>query len=200
MKNGITLRNNYIQKGSEIQYGETKTYTEDAIKYPKLYEKQNESGIDIEIEGKTEEEIKNLLKKDGIGVSDNGYNSPTDETSAQAKNSLTVKQTYYNSYIWSSEHFKSKELYDILFEEGGYVLASRYTLCGQYSAYFGLSIVTNSYVPFGQSLFVSDRTKLDGAPIYHIRPIVTLGPDIVITPVENPDGSSTENMHQISKK
>ena len=198
MKNGITLRNNYIQQESEIPYGETKTYTGDAMKYPKLYAKQNESGIDIEIEGKTEEEIKESLKKDGIGVSDNGYNSPTSETSAQAKNNLTVKQTYY--YSWSSQHFKSKELYDILFGEGGYVLASRYTLCRQNCASFGLYIVTNSYVPYGQSLFESNRTNLDGSPIYRIRPIVTIGPDIQITPVENPDGSSTENMHQISKK
>ena len=33
-----------------------------------------------------------------------------------------------------------------------------------------------------------------------IRPIVTLGPDIEITLVDYPNGNSTENMHQISKK
>ena len=52
---------------------------------------------------------------------------------------------------------------------------------------------------FGSGMLNSDEhtSYSVGEPI---RPIVTLGPDIQITPVDNPDGSSTENMHQISKK
>ena len=77
-----------------------------------------------------------------------------------------------------------------------YWLYSRYAKCYSTSAIFGLRFVNNSNLD-GYGMFNSDGLAY-GSPC-RLRPVVSLGSDIQITPVENADGSTPSNMHQISK-
>ena len=170
-----------------VKYGETKTYGSGYNQYPKLYAQEIGSGINTE-----------TVKTDGIDVSADWYSSPTTEDSSTAEEGLTVTQTYYQFENIPSSYFDDQEFYDMIFNTGfsGYWLASRYADCSSTYADFGLRIVSIS--------------ALSGIPIVHsygnangnrmyLRPVVSLGTDIQITPVENADGSSPSNMHQISK-
>ena len=149
-------------------------------KYPNIYAKENGSGINTE-----------SVKTDGIGISEDGYTSPTKETSSKADN-LTVTQSYY--YLSSpSSYFDNSEAYDVIF--GTYWLASRCVNCDLSYALFGLMSVGNSYLN-GNNVYVSRGAtyRYD----YCVRPVVSLGPDMEITACEGENSSS--NMHQISKK
>lgn len=179
---GIAVKDAY--NNGTAMYGESKTYTENSS-YPLLYAKENGSGINTDV-----------IKTNGIGISDEGYTTSTEETSTKA-DSLTVTQSYYGGTQQSS-YFDNSEAYDIFFNSGTkYWLASRYTSC--YSDYvsFGWRYVDNSNI-YGGGMFNSYNTPVSFG--FCIRPVVTLGVDIEITAVENADGNSTENMHQIRKK
>ena len=183
---GRIERDGYINSSSGTKYGETKTYGSGSNQYPKLYAKENGSGINTE-----------TVKEDGIDVNTDGYDSPikTEDTS-MAEEGLTVTQTYYG---WDNKpsYFDNSEVYDMVFNTGTcYWLASRYAECYSPSAHFGLRLVDSSYL-YGYGMFYSDG-KTYGTN-NRLRPIVSLEPNIKITPAENADGSSTTNMHQISK-
>lgn len=115
---GIAARDAYNNEG--VTYGKTKTYTGSYTNYPNLYAQENGSGIDTTV-----------TKTDGIGVSDDGYTSPTDETSTKATN-LTVTQ---NLYILSmpANYFKdnngSSSIVRDMLCNTSYYLASRYAAC-----------------------------------------------------------------------
>lgn len=193
---GISARDAY-NSGTAI-YGNTKTYTGSNTNYPKLYAKENGSGIDLT--GETEEERREQVKKNGIEVSEEGYSSPTEETSSKANSSLTVTQSYYYFNNTPASYFKdydgsNSRVRDMIFGTGTYYwLASRYAGCYSANAYFGLRFVSSSDLN-GSNMFnsggnvSSDRNR--------VRPVVSLGSDIKITACEG-ENSST-NMHQISK-
>ena len=184
---GITARDEYNKNSSSgAQYGKTKTYGSVNNQYPELYARENGSGINTE-----------TVKEDGIDVNADGYDSPTIEDSSTAEEGLTVTQTYY--YMGSSSsYFDDQEFYDMVFNTGSsYWLASRFAHCSSTYADFGLRYVNNSDLG-GNIMFDSYGNTL--GTLYRLRPVVSLGSDIQITPVENADGSSPENMHQISKK
>ncbi len=173
---GIMARNTY--NNGVLTYGKAKTYTGDNTNYPNLYAQENGSGIN------TEE-----TKKDGISSSENGYTSPTTQTSTKA-NSLTVTQSYYS--VNNIAYFDNSEVYDILFNTGfHYWLASRYANCFSINVAFGLRSTSGPFLVF------DSNGGVIGNAFYHIRPVVSLDSDIQITIVKNPDGSSIENMHQI---
>ena len=88
---GLENIHSYTPYGG-VKWGQTKTYTL-GLYYPGLYEYENGSGIDLENINDPNTET----KLDGISQSSGYYDSPTQETYRQAKKSLTVKQTYYES-------------------------------------------------------------------------------------------------------
>ena len=167
-----------------VQYGKTKTYGINN-QYPNLYAQENGSGINTE-----------AVKTDGIDVNTEGYSTPVQEDSSTANDGLTVTQTYYYM-IGQSTYFDDQGIYNMIFGTGSYYwLASRYTSCNSTYANFGLRHVNNSALD-GLNMFNSNG---DADSRYsYLRPVVSLGTDIQITPVENADGSSPSNMHQISK-
>ena len=185
---GKADRDGYINSESEskTKYGETETYGSGNNQYPILYAQENGSGINT-----------TTVKTDGIDVNEDGYDSPTTEDSSTAEEGLTVTQTCYYFSNTPSSYFDDQEFYDMVFNTGkNYWLSSRYAKCYSTSAIFGLRFVNNSNLD-GYGMFNSD------GPAYgttcRLRPVVSLGADIPITPVENADGSSPSNMHQISK-
>ena len=115
------------------QYGKTQKYTGDYANYPRLYINEKGRGINTEV-----------VNTNGIGGSDNGYTSPTGETSNKASFGLTVTQTYYYFSNTPANYFKdydgnSSTVRDMLFNtETDYWLASRFTYCYTYLAGFGL--------------------------------------------------------------
>ena len=169
-------------------YRDSKTYTGNNANYPLLYAKENGSGINT-----TE------TKTDGIGVNDDGYTSPTTETSTKV-NSLTVTQNHYIFSNTPANYFKdnngnSSIVRDMLFNTGTrYWLASRFASCNSTYASFGLRAVNASDLN-GNRMFYSNGTTYSND--YRVRPVVSLGSNIEIIACEG-DNSST-NMHQISK-
>ena len=183
---GKATRDAYTQNSSGTKYGKTKTYGSGSNEYPNLYAQENGSGINTEI-----------VKKDGIDVNADWYSSPTIEDSSTANKGLTVTQTYYGWSSTPSSYFNDQEFYDMVFgTESSYWLASRYAGCYSPHADFGLRAVSYSELS-GNGMFIS----YGDAPSNNscLRPVVSLGSDIQITPVENADGSTPSNMHQISK-
>ena len=183
---GVAERDAYSYASGLPTYGNTRKYTENK-QYPILYAQENGSGIN------TEE-----VKTDGIDVNADGYNSPTTQTSNIAEEKLTVTQTYYHFDSTLSSYFDNSGVHEMIFGTGtDYWLASRYALCFFQDAAFGIHCVKNSNLSKNHVFYTTSRGDNNYS---FLRPIVSLGSDIQITPVENADGSSTTNMHQISKQ
>ena len=181
---GITARDEYNKdSNSGTQYGNTKTYTGRYTKYPNLYAQENGSGINTE-----------TVKKNGIDVNADGYDSPTAEDSSTADGGLTVTQTYYNMSSPSS-YFDDQEFYKLVFGTNSYYwLASRYAGGYSPSALFGLRDVYDSDLGGNYMFYSYGYADSNGR---YLRPVVSLGSDIQITPCTGENSSS--NMHQISK-
>ena len=181
---GKAERDKYTNSDSGTQYGHTKTYGSGYNQYPNLYAEEKGSGINTE-----------TVKEDGIDVNADGYKEPTTtEDSSTAEGGLTVTQTYY--YMSSlSSYFDDQEFYDLIFNTGSYYwLASRYATCSSPYANFGLRYVSDSDLS-GNGMFSS--IGYTGSYDRYLRPVVSLGSDIQITPCTGENSSS--NMHQISK-
>ena len=188
---GIARRDAYVQSSSGTQYGNTKTYTNYKM-YPNLYVQENGSGINLT--GDTEEERKEQTKKDGIGVSDDGYTSPTTETSSETY-SLTVTQSYYGFSRVQSSYFDDSRAYNVIFgTEANYWLASRCVVCISSHGGFSLRSIENSNYNYYEMLLTNGTMGSQGV---RVRPVVSLGSDIKITACEGKNSST--NMHQISK-
>ena len=184
---GIAARDAYKNSDSGIQYGNTKTYGSGNNQYPNLYAKENGSGINT-----------TAVKTDGIDVNADEYSEPTEEDASTAEEGLTVTQSYYGWSNTPSNYFNDQEFYDLVFGTNSYYwLASRCARCDSTWAGFGLRGVSVSNL-IGCFMFYSSGNANDDNR--YLRPVVSLGADIQITPVENADGSTPSNMHQISKK
>ncbi len=183
---GIAAKDAYVQYYA--QYGKTKTYTGSNANYPNLYAKEKGSGIDT-----TE------VKASGIEVSDNGYTSPTTETSSKVT-SLTVTQTFYVFSNTPANYFKDynesgSTVRDILFNTGtAYWLASRCVNCSSPGVNFCLRCVSGATLG-GGGVFDSNGTTFN--PACRLRPVVSLGSNIKIEACEGENNST--NMHEISK-
>ena len=79
--------------------------------YPNLYAQENGSGINTTI-----------TKTDGIERSESYYSTPTTETSSQAKNGLTITNTYYYLEVNKANY---GEVAKVLNDSNGYWIASR---------------------------------------------------------------------------
>ena len=96
---GITARNGYY--GSSVQYGKTKTYTDNYSYYPLLYDGQKGAGVNVtEADAKTIAQPNTDAGNDPYEESVETTSPITDKTYKKADNSvLTVTQTYYNISI-----------------------------------------------------------------------------------------------------
>lgn len=160
-----------------------KTYTPVYGRYPKLYARENGSGI-----GTTN------VKKDGIERSDSYYTQPTTETTSEAGNNrLTVTQTNYESQM-SSSNYKSEELFNLIHCGEGYWLASRCVGTYVYDVWFALRGVFDKILT-GVSLIRSEAVYEHGRYANGIRPVVKLPEDIKFIG----GNGSADNAWKISK-
>ena len=151
------------QTNNTVKYKKARSY------YPILAGYENGIGIDTDV------------KTDGIGLSEenvkvnNTQLIPTEQTSTQATNNLTVKQTYYNISINSTNYGAGAKA---LSNSTGYWVASRYVDCNSSDAYFGLRYAYTC--TDGISMFYSYNNY--GGINLSLRPVVSLRSDVLITP------------------
>ncbi len=195
---GENTKNTYVNVESKLQYGQTKTYgqigseTENNTYYPNLYAKENTSGINT-----------TTTKQDGIDNSENGYTSPTSDTSTLA-DSLTVTQTfYYFKTTPANSCFDNSILYDMVFNPSTqYFLASRFSSCFDLSASFGLFRVNNGNLSAAYIFSSGSGTSAGNSSNYsgRLRPVVTVNIDQILpctgTAADGKD-KTIEHMHQI---
>ena len=199
---GIAARNaNKGYNNNSIQYGTTRKYTGNYIKYPALYAQEKYSGVDVSdvaggtqiITGSVDATAQGKMNPNGKSGSDDIYTTlpETSETTGPSKTNLTCTQTYY--YMSSpSSYFDDSNFYSMIFGTGTYFwLASRCVDCLSYSsiAYFGLRYVSSSYLD-GNHLFY-----LSGNFDYRLGPVVSLGSGVQIKSGEG----TTEKPYVIGK-
>lgn len=163
---GIKAKDNFYSDGN-IKNGDSKTYTvDDQRYYPNLYAYENGSGINT-----TE------VKADGIGRSESYYTRPTTETYSKASKSLTVTQNYYFFVNLNTlNYFDDTDFFELIFGlEQEYWLASRFYICNEFQANFGVCYVSE-YDLANYTLFKSDCTYEERG--CSIRPVVTLESNI----------------------
>ncbi len=163
---GKTARASY---STAVKYGETKEYTGSNSYTPDIY-------------GKTEDESANY------------YSEPTTNTytpasgTATADNTLNAKQTYYNIPINQTNYGDGAK---VLSSSNYYWVAARYVNCGSSNARFGLRGAYSSM--YGNNMFDSNSSTSNGN--YRLRPVVSLGSDVQITPSTGTNSAS--NKHTI---
>lgn len=186
---GIRAKNSY--NNGLTSYGDTQTYGDGYNIYPLLYAKENGSGIDT-----------TATKVDGIGPSENGYLSPTKETSSTAINGLTVTQDYYFENTPSS-YFNDTMAYKMLFETNSYYwIASRSVNTLETTARFGLKMIVNSTLDHCAMLDSQGNANNTEYISAYLRPIVSIDITQIQPCTGIADGSdkTIEHMHQIKKK
>ena len=169
---GIATRNGY---SNGVQYGKTKTYTEDNSWYPSLYAGQKGAGVNV-----TEANASTIIQPDTTKGNDPygesvETTSPllTDKTEKEADNKvLTVTQTLYSTPI----------------NETNYGKAASVLSCSRYYWVSARCVDTNSrYALFGLCIA---KTNMDGNEVCnsggfqtydyaHLRPVVSLSSSIL---------------------
>ena len=179
-KGGKTARSESIKSiinglSGGTDYIESLDKTNNTVKYkmnsyyPILAGHENGIGIDTDV------------KTDGIGASEENVKVnntplvPTEQTYTQATNNLTVKQTYYGIKINSTNYGAGAKA---LSNGTSYWVASRYVSCSSDYANFGLRKV-DTYM-YREVMFMSDSRG--SGTCSSLRPVVTLGSDVQITP------------------
>ena len=165
--NGLSGGTSYIE--SVDQTNNTVTYKKEYSYYPILAGYENGIGINKDV------------KTDGIGLSEENVRInntpliPTEQIYTQATNNLTVKQTYYYIDINSTNYGAGAKA---LSNNTWYWVTSRSVFCGSDRAYFGLCRAGKG--TGGYYVFYSG----DGSTgyCYSLRPVVSLGSDVLITP------------------
>ena len=163
---GKTARASY---SNAVKYGETKEYKGSNSYTPDIY-------------GKTEDESANY------------YSEPTTNTytpasgTATADNTLNAKQTYYNIPINQTNYGDGAK---VLSSSNYYWVAARCVYCGSSYAYFGLRLAISSV--YGYNMFYSSSSAYGIS--YRLRPVVSLGSDVQITPSTGTNSAS--NKHTI---
>ena len=182
---GITARNGY---SSAVQYGTTKTYTDNYSHYPLLYDGQKGAGVNVTAENaRTIAQPKKDSGNDPYEESVETTSPLTDKTYKKADNSvLTVTQTYYSMPINEANY---GEAYNVLNNSTAYWVAARYVHTNSYFAYFGLRrAYTNTN---GYDVFYSYNYSITSFS-YGLRPVVSL-PSSLLT------GEKTNGAWNLSK-
>ena len=161
---GLEYARSCWNPSQEVAWG--KIWTAVYGRYPKLYARENGSGI-----GTTN------VKKDGIERSDSYYTTPTTETTSEAgTNRLTATQTEYEAHM-NSSNYKIEEVYNLLHNCGDYWLASRCVGTYYYDIWFGIWIISDDFIG-GTNCIRSENHYEPGKPADCIRPIVSLSSNI----------------------
>ena len=154
-----------------------------AVKYGKTKECTGSSSYTPDIYGKTEDESANY------------YSEPTTNTytpasgTATADNTLNAKQTYYNISINSTNYGDGAK---VLSSSNTYWVAARCVACDSSLAGFGLRFASSDMNGYG--LFFSYHYTYFSND-NRLRPVVSLGSDVQITPSTGTNGPS--NKHTI---
>ena len=164
----LTGGTDYIESvdktNNTVKYKKARSY------YPILSKYENGIGINTDV------------KTDGIGLSEenvevnNTLLIPTEQTSTQATNNLTVKQTRYNIAINGTNYGAGAK---VLSNSTWYWVASRYVRCYSNGASFGLYLAYTNISGYGE--FYSYNGSANGSNS-RLRPVVTLRSDVQITP------------------
>ena len=166
---GKTARAGYTNSNSGKKYGETKEYKGSNSYTPDIY-------------GKTEDESANY------------YSEPTTNTytpasgTATADNTLNAKQTYYYIPINQTNYGDGAT---VLSSSNTFWVAARYVNCSSNLARFGLRYAGSGM--YGYDLFYSYYDTYSSRN--RVRPVVSLGSDVQITPSTGTNGPS--NKHTI---
>ena len=167
---GFTARNNYKDA---VQYGTTKTYTEDDSYYPNYYKNEIGSGVDV-----AKDKANTIIQPDIINTVDPYKESTYSKTltsgytQALTKN-LTVTQTYYNISINPTNYGAASS---VLSNSKYYWVASRYVYTHSRYALFGLRYADPSLGIY--NLFYSDDSSIT-SNIYHLRAIISLDSSVL---------------------
>ena len=169
---GITARNGY--SGSSVQYGKTKTYTDNYSYYPLLYDGQKGAGVNVaEANASTIAQPDISKGNDPYGESVETTRPLTDKTYKQADNKvLTVTQTYYYIPINEPNYGDAAK---VLTSNNTYWVSGRYVNTDSSDAYFGLR---RAYTNMGgYDMFYSNSGS--GNNYYRLRPVVSLPSSIL---------------------
>ena len=181
---GITARNGY---SSAVQYGATKTYTDNYSYYPLLYDGQKGAGVNVTAENaSTIAQPNKDSGNDPYSESVETTSPLTDKTHKQADNKvLTVTQTYYNISINETNYGDAAK---VLNNSTAYWVAARYVYSYSNLANFGLRFAdTNTG---GNGVFRSNGDSyLSGG--CGLRPVVSLSSSILS---ETKDASGAWNL------
>ena len=174
-----SVRDDYIQNDSNIQYNNSMTYKNIHKNFPYLYQYEKGAGIGS-----------NTVGKGKLGVSqtyinENGYkNGVTENTSDKKSGNLTVTQTYWTTGTTETNFGNGS---NALAKNLKYWVASRYVLCDDIYAFFGLNSADTAIG--GWTIFTSkDNTETTGNGF--LRPVVTLKSS---TQIEKSSTASDEN-------
>ena len=182
---GITARNGY---SNAVQYGATKTYTDNYSYYPLLYAGQKGAGVNVTAENAST--IAQPNKDSGNDPYEESVKttSPlTSEKYTQAdKKVLTVTQTYYSIPISPANYGDAAS---VLSNPNYYWVAARYVNTGSNGAFFGLRFA-GTYT-YGNSVFYSHDNS-DPGNSCGLRPVVSL-PSSLLT------GEQTNGAWNLSK-
>ena len=156
---GIEERNNFkfIRETITTQYLGTQTYSGNYSFAPDIYDATAIT---------KEEESRNV------------YTEPTTMT-AEQKEKLIVRQTYYGFSETPSEYFEDSAFHELIFNTGSsFWLASRYVNCDAPHLAYGFHRVVESNLS-GRYVYDSGNVPHDGNCF--ARPVVTLGSNIQIS-------------------
>lgn len=181
---GITARNGY---SSAVQYGATKTYTDNYSYYPLLYDGQKGAGVNVTAENaRTIAQPKKDSGNDPYEESVETTSPLTDKTYKKADNSvLTVTQTYYNISINETNYGDAAK---VLNNSNYYWVAARYVGTSSNYARFGLRRASAD--ADGDGVFYSDDDSYTSG-WYGLRPVVSLSSSILS---ETKDASGAWNL------
>lgn len=173
-KTELDNESSYIQAVDTIN--NMVTYKKDYSYYPTLYAYEIGSGIDT-----TTIKINGITRSDGYATNRQSLEDfMNNNTSKQANNYLTVKYTGYEIDIDETNY---GEAYKVLngVADYWYWLASREVVCDSNRTKFGI------YRVFDGFRFLCNLYNSNNAMAYakgSVRPIVTIGPNVKITPSE----------------
>ena len=164
---GIAARNGY--NGSTVQYGKTKTYTNNYSYYPLLYDGQKGAGVNVtEANASTITQPDTTKGNDPYSESVETTSPLTDKTSKQADDKvLTVTQTYYYIPINEANY---GEAYKVLNNSTTYWVSGRFVNTRSSCAYFGLRFANTNMN--GYYMFHSGSSN--NSNIGRLRPVVSL--------------------------
>ena len=180
---GITARNEY---SSAVQYGATKTYTDNYSYYPLLYDGQKGAGVNV-----TEANASSILQdhtkgNDPYEESVETTSPITDKTYKKADNSvLTVTQTYYHILINETNYGDAAK---VLNNSNYYWVAARCVSIFSNNAYFGLRLART--ITDGYNVFYSNSNSYTSIG-FGLRPVVSLSSSILS---ETKDASGAWNL------